>query len=384
MESNITNHNDNDEVLLHTDSNQLAAEKLPEFDDHESVSVFEDKTTGLKGFIAIHNTNLGPAAGGTRYWEYSSTEAALRDVLNLSRAMTYKCALAGVSYGGGKGVIIAHSRYQKTEDLLKAYTREVNRLNGQFYTGEDVGIDEDDVRILSQYSNFIIGRPGIGGDPSPWAALGVFYAMQAGLNFVFGSPNVEQHTFAIKGLGKVGRELCRLLYESGGKIIVADINPEVVQLVHESFPGVQIADPSEIHRQKVQVYSPCALGGEFTDQTISELQCKIICGGANNQLASRRMGDLLHEKEIVYIPDYIANAGGLINVVSELDQEGYNREEVVDKVKQIRITTKAILEAAQKDRIPVSRVADEFAQEIFSKKKIFSEIMRERNHLCKA
>jgi len=240
---------------------------LAEFDKHERILSFEDKDTGLKGFIAIHNTNLGPAAGGTRYWRYDSEERALYDVLNLSRAMTYKCAMAGVSYGGGKGVIIADPKHKKTEHLLKEYAMQVNLLNGKFYTGEDVGINEDDIRILSKYSNFIIGRPGIGGDPSPWAALGVLYAIQASLEFVFGSPEIKGHTFAIKGVGKVGGILCHLLSQNGGDVTVADIDPQAIKTIQKSLPDIKVVQTSQIHKTPVDVYSPCALGNELTKQT---------------------------------------------------------------------------------------------------------------------
>jgi len=339
-----------------------------EFDKHEKILPFEDKNTGLKGFIAIHNTNLGPAAGGTRYWTYASEEAALHDVLNLSRAMTYKCAMSGVQYGGGKGVIIADPGHKKTEDLLKEYAKQVNLLNGKFYTGEDVGIGEQDVRILAKYSNFIIGRPGIGGDPSPWAALGVFYAIQASLQFVFGSDEIKGRTFAIKGVGKVGSTLCHLLSQNGGIVTIADLDPQAVKTIRASIPNVKVAAPSTIHTLPADVYCPCALGNEFTEQTVLELRCKIVCGGANNQLASQEVGDLLFKRGITYIPDYLANAGGLINVVAELDQGGYSKEHVTERVKQIRVTAKAVLEDAHKNNESTSRVTDYLAQDIFLKK----------------
>jgi len=352
-----------------------------EFDNHERILPFEDKHTGLKGFIAIHNTNLGPATGGTRYWKYSSEEEALRDALNLSKAMTYKCAMAGVPYGGGKAVIITNPKYKKTEALLKAYAYEVNKLSGNFSTGEDVGMTEDDIRILLKYSNFINGRPEIGGDPAPWAALGVFSAIQASLQFLFGFDTIRGRSFAIKGVGKVGGVLCRLLSQSGGEVTIADINPNAIKTMQRSFPNVKVVQPSQIHKIAVDVYCPCALGNEFTEQTIPELRCNIICGGANNQLASERIGELIFKNGIVYIPDYVANAGGLINVVAELEKEGYNRERVTKKVKQIRVTTEAILKAAQQSHKAVSQVADEFAQKIFLGRKTFSEILNERKLL---
>lgn len=339
-----------------------------EWDKHERILTFDDKNTGLKGFIAIHNTSMGPAAGGTRYWTYSSEEEALEDVLNLSRAMTYKCAMAGVLYGGGKGIIIANPQHKKTEKLLKVYANEVNSLGGRFYTGEDVGIDENDVKVLSKYSNFIIGRSGIGGDPSPWAALGVFNAIQESLQFCFGSEKIKGRSFAIKGVGKVGSVLCNLLAQHGANITIADINPNAIKTTQQKVPRVRVVPSSEIHKLLVDVYSPCALGNEFTEQTVSELQCKIICGGANNQLASREAGELLFKKGITYIPDYLANAGGLINVVAELDKDGYSKEHVEEKVKQIRITAKAVLDDSHKNNKSTSRVADDIAQDIFLKK----------------
>lgn len=339
--------------------------ELAEFDAHEIVFTFENKNVGLKGFIAIHNTNRGPAVGGTRYWKYASEKDALRDVLNLSKAMTYKCAIAGVSYGGGKGVLMADPRHQKTAALLGAYTHEINKLKGRFYTGEDVGIDENDVRILSQYSRFIIGRPGVGGDPSPWAALGVFYAIQASLEFLFGSLEIKNHTFAIKGIGKVGNELCRLLYQNGAKITVADIDPARVASARKSFPNIAIANSAEIHKKAVDVYCPCALGSEFTKQTIAQLPCKIICGGANNQLENEKAGKAIHEKGILYIPDYVANAGGLINVVAELDQGGYNKEHVVERVRNIKKTVHDILTFSKRQEKSTAQVADELARSLF-------------------
>lgn len=346
----------------------MEIEKLPEFDNHELVSFFYDKPTGLKGFIAIHNTNLGPAAGGTRYWPYPSDEEALRDVLNLSRAMTYKCALARVPYGGAKAVIIADPKKPKTRNFLAAYSRVVNLFKGNFITGEDVGIEERDIEVLTRHSKFIVGRKTKGGDLSPWAALGVFSAMQAALSLIFGENHMERKTFAIKGLGKVGGELARLIYESGGRVIGSDIDPEKVALAKKRFPRIKIVKPEEIHKQTCDVFAPCALGCEINSLTIKEFNCPIVCGAANNQLCEPEDGLLIHRRGILYVPDYLANAGGLINVVGELRRGGYDRKWVEAKCLGVRKTTLEILKISKKKNVPSSLVADQIAEKIFKGK----------------
>ncbi len=343
----------------------LTIEKMPEFNGHELVSSFFDKETGLRGFIGIHSTRLGPATGGTRYWHYGSEQDALRDVLKLSRAMTYKCALAGVPYGGGKAVIMKNPRRLKGPALLRAYARVINLFRGSFYTGEDVGMTEQDVEFLARHSGFINGLPGRAGDPAPWAALSVFYAMQAGLKAKFGSPSVRGKTFAIKGLGKVGSELVRLISEGGGEVFGADINRQAIKKAMRRFPKLKIVRLSDIHKLKVNVYSPCALGNDFNGRTIAQLKCDIVCGGANNQLASPLDGERIHERGILYIPDYVANAGGLINVCEEWNKKGYSRDEVRRKVKEVGKTVSRIIALAQKEGKAMSIVADRLAEDIF-------------------
>jgi leucine dehydrogenase len=333
--------------------------------EHESIIFFQDQKVGLKGFIAIHNTNLGPATGGTRYLTYTSEKDALKDALLLSKAMTYKCALAGVPYGGGKAVIMAQPEKPKTKEYLQAYAKKIQMLGGNFYTGEDVGMDQMDIGILAKVCPYINGLPEKGGSPSPWAALGVFYAMQAGLEALFGNPSPKGRTFAIKGLGHLGFELCRLLYESGGIITVADINPERVLLAQQNFPTITIAPPESIHQMPVDVYAPCALGGEFNHENTTQLKCKIICGGANNQLTSDEIGLNLFQRNILYLPDYLVNAGGLINVVGEWNKEGYSSERVHLKVKNIQKTAATIIALSKKENRPMNRVADEVARSIF-------------------
>lgn len=342
---------------------------LPEFDDHELVSVANDNKTGLRSIIAIHNTNLGPATGGTRYLHYSSEEEAIRDALKLSRAMTYKCALAGVPFGGGKGVIIGNHNARRKRDVLIEYAKRVDLFKGTFSTGEDVGINERDVSLMALHSRFINGRPSIGGDLSPWAAKGVLYSMGASLGAVFQNSEIGGKSFAIKGIGKVGSLVCEFIYKMGGRVMIADIDSKKIQWAKKKFPNVEVVKPHEIHRQRVDVYLPCALGNEFNKKTIPQLRCKIICGAANNQLASSEDGVRLHSWGILYIPDYLANAGGLINAVAELRKGGYHRRWVKKKVKAIRGTTKKVIELSKRLNKPTSELADRLAEKIFNKRR---------------
>ena len=338
---------------------------LPEFDDHELVSFISDTKTGLRGFIAIHNTNLGSATGGTRYWHYTSELEALKDVLRLSRAMTYKCALAGVPYGGSKAVIISNDCAPKNEKFLKSYARRINLFNGTLRTGEDVGINQKDVDTLSKYSPYIIGSKKLAGDPGPWAALGVFNALCTTLKEVFGNEDLHNRTIAIQGLGKVGFGVAKLAYARGAKIVAADLKADAVRAARRNLKNIKIVSPGEIHKQKVDVYSPNALGGVINERTINEFRCSIICGGANNQLKSNYYGNALHRLGILYVPDYVANAGGLINVVAELDTRGYSKNRVLKKTIAIRGTVKKIIALSKKKKKPTNEIADELAQKIF-------------------
>lgn len=338
---------------------------LPEFSDHELVSFINDDATGLHGFVAIHNTNLGSAVGGTRYWHYNSEREALGDVLRLSRAMTYKCALAGVPYGGGKAVIMGNHKTLKNDKFLKAYARKINILHGSFFTGEDVGIDQHDVDKLAKSSPYIIGRKRLGGDPSPWASLSTFQALLVSLKEVFGSDDLRGRTVAIKGLGKVGFGLAQLIAERGAKIIAADTKDEAVRSAVRKIKNMKVVDPKDIHRQKVDVYSPNALGADINECTINEFRCSIICGGANNQLQSDHFGDMLQRLGILYIPDYIANAGGLINVVDELNKQGYSKKRVRERVIGVGETVGKIIALSKEKKKPTNQVADELARKIF-------------------
>jgi leucine dehydrogenase len=347
------------------------ASEFAEFDGHEAVVSLFDETTGLRGFIGIHSTMRGPATGGTRYAVYETEADALRDALRLSRAMTYKCALAGVSYGGGKAVII-RTKEQKSKALLRAYAERINLLGGRFYTGQDVGITKADVAVMQSVSPFIGTKAG---DLGRWAALGVFHAMKASVKEVFGTASLQGRTVAVKGLGKLGFPLCEFIVKEGGKLIITDIDPATQKKAKNIFSdAAMLSRPNEIHGERVDIYSPCALGGEFNEKTIGQLRCAIVCGGANNQLGSARDGVRLHEKGIVYVPDYLANAGGLISVMDERNRGGYNPLRVDRAVKRIGVTAQKVIRRARREKKSTSELADHMAESIFRSRR--SSIVR--------
>jgi len=340
---------------------------LPEYDNHQAILFGADKKTGLKSFIAIHNTNLGPAAGATRYWHYVSETDALRDALRLSRLMSYKAALADVPFGGGKAIIMAEQGVKKNRALLHAYVKKVNMLGGIFYTGEDVGLNKDDVKIMAEASPYVIGKTKVSGNSAHWTALGIIGAMEAALAEVFGSDKIRDRKFAIKGLGKVGLELCGLIYYRGGRVWAADIDTATAKKAQKTFPRITLTKACDIHKQKVDVYSPCALGGEFDKISIKQICAGIICGGANNQLGFLGAGREIQSRGILYVPDYLANAGGLISVVAELNKGGYDRKWVEVKIAGIKTTAQRIIGLSKKNNKPTSEIADSHAESIFRK-----------------
>lgn len=339
------------------------------YDNHEAVYKITDESCGLKAFISIHNTNLGAAVGGTRMVDYNSENEALEDVLRLSRAMTYKCALAGIKNGGGKGVIIGNSQKEKTPELIRAYAKAVGELNGKFYTGEDVGISKSDVQdVMLKESPYFIGKNGLAEDPSPFAALSVFYSMKVAVKEVYGQDDLRGLTIAIKGLGKIGGELANLVIKDGAKIIVSDINPIAVKNILEKYPKAVIVDTKEILRAKADVYAPCALGDEFTEDNYMSIRGKIVCGGANNQLHSLSIGDKLYSRGIIYVPDYIANSGGLIDVADELEVNGFDYERVEKRILGVKNTVKKVIDLSVEKGESTCRVADLLAEEIIYNK----------------
>lgn len=343
--------------------------KFPDYRDHKTVIQISRPEVRLRGFIAIHNDTLGPAVGGTRMYPYKTDNEAIVDVLRLSRAMTYKCALAGVSFGGGKSVIIADPKRNKTPELLRAYAEEINKLRGSFYTGEDVGLDEEDVGIMLSFSPFFIGNKDKAGDPSPYAGLSTYVSIVAASEVIFKSPSLEGLTVAIKGVGKVGTSLIKLLVKGKAKIVVADIDKEVIKKIKIAFPEVEVVDASDIHKVKCDIYSPCALGNEFNEKTIGEMETKIVCGAANNQLENEIAGQLLFDSKVTYVPDYIANSGGLINVVDELNPYGYNAARVKIQIQKIGGLVQTILNRSIASNTPTSIIADSMAQDILENKK---------------
>jgi leucine dehydrogenase len=326
---------------------------LPEFKNHEQVIELNDPSSGLKGFIAIHNTTLGPALGGTRIFPYESKLQALKDVLRLSHAMTYKSAIAGLKFGGGKGVIIADPKDKNIKKILRAYAEKISELKGRFHTGEDVGLSEDDVQYLLKFSPYFIGKSNQAGDPSPYAALSAFFCIKVALKNKFGSEKIKGRTFAIKGVGKTGGELARLIYKEGGNVIVSDIDQAKTKKLTLDMPKITVVPTSEIQKQVCDVYAPCAMGDDIKLSDVKNIKAAIICGTANNQLTTPEVAESLFKNGIIHIPDYIANAGGLIDVSAELWKGGFSKRRVLKTIKNLRpVLTKILSESKKTSKNP--------------------------------
>ncbi|KOO43981.1 branched-chain amino acid dehydrogenase [Priestia koreensis] len=331
--------------------------------DYEQLVFCQDKQSGLKAIIAIHDTTLGPALGGTRMWTYESEEAAIEDALRLAKGMTYKNAAAGLNLGGGKTVIIGDPKKHKSEELFRAFGRYIQGLNGRYITAEDVGTTVEDMDLIYQETDYVTGiSPAFGssGNPSPVTAFGVYQGMKAAAKAAFGSDSLEGKVIAVQGVGNVAYNLCRHLHEEGAQLIVTDINKESVKRAVEEF-GAKAVEPDEIYGVECDIYAPCALGATINDQTIPQIKAKVIAGAANNQLKESRHGDMIHEMGIVYAPDYVINAGGVINVADEL--YGYNRERALKKVEGIYQNIERVIEIANRDRIATYAAADRLAEE---------------------
>lgn len=343
-------------------------ESLPEFDHHYSVTFLNDEKSGLKGFIAIHRRNPEfPSFGATRMWKYDSETEALQDALRLSKMMSYKSALAGLKSGGAKGVIILPKRkIINRKKILQAYAQQVDLLKGNFVTGTDVGLDQKDLTILKEKTPYIVG---FNDHTTELTAQGIFYSIQATLKEVFGQESVNGKTFSIQGVGKVGEALLTLLTPQAKKIYIADIDKKVLKNIAKKFPKAVIVDPSEIHKKEVDVFSPCALSGAINLKNISGLKCKTIAGGANNQLESDEAGALLHRLGILYCPDYIVNAGGLIAVVHEYEYPEFNFELVRQKVFEIKQRLANIFALSKRKNRPTNIIANNLAKKVFSRYK---------------
>ena len=333
------------------------------FDDHEQVVFCNDKDTGLKAIIGIHNTVLGPALGGTRMWDYKNEWEALNDVLRLSRGMTFKSAITGLNLGGGKAVIIGDAKTQKTPELMLKFAEFVHGLNGRYITAEDVGMETADMDLVREVTPYVTGiseSKGGAGNPSPITAYGVFMGMKAAAKYKFGSDVLEDRKVIVQGIGHVGESLVEHLTNEGAEVIISDINRDRLGEVSKKY-GASIYTGNDIYGEDVDIYAPCALGATINDETIYKLKAQVIAGAANNQLAhEEKHGPILQERGIVYAPDFLINAGGIINVYAEL--EGYDRKEIMRKTENIYNTTLEILSNAERNNITTNRAALNIAQ----------------------
>ncbi|MDA8793743.1 leucine dehydrogenase [Bacteriovoracaceae bacterium] len=330
---------------------------------HEQVVFFSEPSCGLKAIVAIHDTTLGPALGGTRMWPYTSEEEALTDVLRLSKGMTYKAAVSGLNLGGGKAVIIGDPKVDKSEALFRAYGRFIESLNGRYITAEDVGITVDDIDHIYAETNSVCGVAiihGGSGNPAPYTALGVFRGMQACAMKKFGSKSIAGKTVAVQGVGAVGFELCKLIKQDGGTIVYTDINEKNIQRIREHIEDATYVEPDKIFDVDCDIYAPCALGASVNDETIPRIKAGVICGAANNQLKEDRHGTILKQKDILYAPDYLINAGGLMNVSIEF--EGWADSKSRRMINTIYDTTLKIFSISDEKDIPTNRAADVLAE----------------------
>ena len=331
---------------------------------HEQVVVCHDRRSGLRALVAIHSTALGPALGGTRFHPYASDAEALRDVLNLSRGMSYKAAMAGLELGGGKAVIIGDPRTEKTPELLRAYGRFVQSLNGRYYTACDVGTYSEDMDVIAEESRFVTGRTvaqGGAGDSSVLTAYGVFQGMRAAAEAAWGSPTLAGRTVGVAGVGKVGHHLVEHLLDDGADVVVTDPHEPSVRRVVEAHPEVAVvADASAMVASRLDVYSPCALGDALTDEVVATLSARVVCGAANNQLAHAGVEKQLADRGILYAPDYVVNAGGLIQVADEL--HGFDFERARQRASGIFETTQEVFALADSDGVPPAVAADRIAE----------------------
>ena len=337
--------------------------KRMEQHDYEQLVFCQDKNSGLKAIICIHDTTLGPALGGTRMWNYETEEEAIEDAIRLGRGMTYKNAAAGLNLGGGKTVIIGDPLKDKNEEMFRAFGRFIQGLNGRYITAEDVGTTVADMDLIHEETDFVTGiSPAFGssGNPSPVTAYGIYIGMKAAALEAFGDDSLEGKTITVQGVGNVAYTLCKHLHEEGAKLIVSDINEEAVQRAVNDFGATAVA-PNEIYLQEADIFAPCAMGAIINDDTIPQLKVKVVAGSANNQLKEERHGDELEARGIVYAPDFVINSGGVINVADEL--YGYNNERAMKRVETIYDSITRIFEISKRDGIPSYIAAERMAEE---------------------
>ncbi len=331
--------------------------------DHEEVVFCNNKEIGLKAIIAIHNTALGPALGGTRMWNYKNEEEALVDVLRLAKGMTYKASAAGLNLGGGKAVIMGDPKTQKSEALFRAFGQFVNSLNGRYITAEDVGTTVKEMEYIFMETPWVTGIPkafGGSGDPSPYTAHGVLCGIKASVKEKLKTDSLKGVRVAVQGLGNVGYHLVEYLVKEEALVTATDIDADKLKRVGAEFQ-VKTVGPEQIVQVECDVLAPCAMGAVVNDNSIHQLKCKIVCGGANNQLAEARHGDMLREMNILYAPDYVTNAGGLMNVFVEL--EGYSPDRAFDKTRMVYDNLLRVFDIAKRDGISTNVAADRWAEE---------------------
>ncbi len=332
--------------------------------NHEELLFCNDRETGLKAIIAVHNTVLGPSLGGTRMWNYANEMEAITDVLRLSRGMTYKSAISGLNLGGGKAIIIGDSRKDKSEALFRKFGRFVNDLGGKYITAEDVGINTRDIEYIAMETDYVSGKPphlGGGGDPSPFTAYGVYMGMKAAAKKAYGSDSLKGKVIMIQGCGNVGRHLVDLVANEGAILKIADIHEDSIKMVTDKHINAEVVALGDVYNTAMDIYAPCALGATVNDETLDKLQCQIIAGAANNQLANeQKHGKILLDKGILYAPDFLINAGGIINCYSEVI--GYNREMVQEQTENIYQTTLDIFDKSAAENIPTYLAANKMAE----------------------
>ena len=331
------------------------------YQDHQQIVALSDEKAGLRGFIAIHDTTLGPALGGCRMWDYADEAGALTDALRLSAGMTAKNALANLNFGGGKTVIIGDARRDKTPELFRALGRAIETLGGRYITGEDVGVTTTDMDFAAETSSHVRGTSAAGiGDPSPYTALGVFHGILAATSHRFGATSLAGLTVSLKGLGSVGFLLAEKLHGAGAQLIVSDINQQAVARAVEAY-GATPVDADNAHSVAADIFAPCALGGDLSAETIPQIKAAIVAGAANNQLASAADADRLHRRGVLYAPDFAINAGGVIAIA--LGLPGVSERRIVEKVEAIGATLSAIFARSRAEIRATADIADQLANE---------------------
>ena len=338
---------------------------LKEMNDygHEQIVYVRDEKVGLRAIIAVHSTALGPALGGTRFYDYATEDDALYDVLRLSRGMTLKNAAAGLKLGGGKAVIIGDPKKLKSDEFLHSYGKFINSLGGKYFTAEDVNMGANDISQVNKTTKFVTGTPEVSGNPSPFTARGVYNGMKAGANVKFGSDSLAGKTIVVQGVGSVGYTLCEHLHKEGAKLKVYDICSDSVKKAVENLGATAISE-EELLKTECDIFAPCAMGAVLNTENVKDLKCALIAGAANNVLVNSDTATALESKDILYLPDYVVNAGGVINCGMEIAEGVYDLKVINQKIDEIYDTTLKIIALAKENKITTYEAADEYAESI--------------------